>query len=264
MRQIISLKNDIDNQPTGTRAKWHEDVKYINAYAPTSGVAKIFKHYWKNVKIHSFLQEHVVLADDFENVENVATDNDEKSDDGKQTDNNEILDKNNTDENNNKTDKNNNPAQKLEVVVFSHGLLGNRFMYSMICQEIASQGYLVAAIEHRDNSASLSFEIDMHGKETPVEYIKHPVAKAGEFHEESFVFRNKQVEKRTSELRYACEVIKKLNQQGMPNFYPHTICAQICDEFHNGVPRSTVEGFQNHTKDICISLSIYRLHSAGK
>ena len=108
--------------------------------------------------------------------------------------------------------------EKMDVVVFSHGLVGNRFVYSMTCQEIASQGYLVAAVEHRDGSASLSFEVDEKGKFTPVEYVKHPITKAGEFDEESFILRNKQVEKRTDELKYVCETVKTLNKQGLPNF----------------------------------------------
>jgi platelet-activating factor acetylhydrolase len=34
------------------------------------------------------------------------------------------------------------------------GLGGNRFMYSTICGELASQGYAVFAVEHTDGSAS--------------------------------------------------------------------------------------------------------------
>ncbi|KAI7836449.1 hypothetical protein COHA_009666 [Chlorella ohadii] len=44
--------------------------------------------------------------------------------------------------------------QQLPLVVFSHGLGGNRFLYSIICSELASQGYLVLAVEHNDGSAS--------------------------------------------------------------------------------------------------------------
>lgn len=45
----------------------------------------------------------------------------------------------------------NDPAQ-FPVVVFSHGLAGNRLAYSQLCSEIASQGIVVACIEHRDGS----------------------------------------------------------------------------------------------------------------
>ncbi|EFJ50670.1 hypothetical protein VOLCADRAFT_120568 [Volvox carteri f. nagariensis] len=50
-----------------------------------------------------------------------------------------------------------NPAAApglLPVVVFSHGLAGTRNAYSSICIELASQGYVVVALEHSDGSAS--------------------------------------------------------------------------------------------------------------
>lgn len=37
----------------------------------------------------------------------------------------------------------------IPLVIFSHGLAGIRTTYSTICTEIASHGYIVAAIEHR-------------------------------------------------------------------------------------------------------------------
>lgn len=43
---------------------------------------------------------------------------------------------------------------KFPVVVFSHGLCGTRTMYSIICSELASHGYVVFALEHADGSAS--------------------------------------------------------------------------------------------------------------
>jgi len=161
--------------PNGTQANWHENTDYITSYAPTSGIAKLLKHYWKNVKTNGFFQEHgIQLASDFLN------------------------------------------GDKLEAVVFSHGLVGNRFMYSMTCEEIASHGYLVAAVEHRDGSASLSFEIDENLERKRVEYVKHPIKY--DFDAEIFKVRNLQAEKRTEELKNVCEVLKTLGEKGLPNY----------------------------------------------
>ncbi|XP_054720885.1 platelet-activating factor acetylhydrolase-like [Uloborus diversus] len=49
------------------------------------------------------------------------------------------------------------PGQRFPVLVFSHGLGGCRTSYTTICLEMASQGYVVAAVEHRDYSACMSF-----------------------------------------------------------------------------------------------------------
>lgn len=43
---------------------------------------------------------------------------------------------------------------RLPVVIFSHGLGGQRGVYSIICAELASHGYIVFAIEHADGTAS--------------------------------------------------------------------------------------------------------------
>lgn len=38
---------------------------------------------------------------------------------------------------------------KFPVIVFSHGISGNRLCYSTYCSSLASYGFVVVAIEHR-------------------------------------------------------------------------------------------------------------------
>ena len=47
-------------------------------------------------------------------------------------------------------------GDQFPVVVFSHGLGTSFFIYSAICIDIASNGYVVAAVEHKDQSACIA------------------------------------------------------------------------------------------------------------
>ncbi|KAK2596946.1 hypothetical protein N8I77_012826 [Diaporthe amygdali] len=46
---------------------------------------------------------------------------------------------------------------KFPVVVLSHGLGGSRTMYSSVCGDLASYGFVVVAMEHRDGSGARSY-----------------------------------------------------------------------------------------------------------
>ena len=78
----------------------------------------------------------------------------------------------------------------MRLVVFSHGLAGTRNMYAALASALASQGYLVAAVEHRDGSASYTA---IHGK--------HGVTHKPYVHTDgNFAWRLEQIGKRVAEL----------------------------------------------------------------
>jgi hypothetical protein len=49
---------------------------------------------------------------------------------------------------------------KFPVVIFSHGISGNRLCYSAICASLASYGFVVVALEHRDRSCCWTFALE--------------------------------------------------------------------------------------------------------
>lgn len=100
---------------------------------------------------------------------------------------------------------------KLKTVVFSHGLGGTRFFYTTICCELASYGYVVIALEHRDDSPSMTyyFESPDKVKRNEPTWVKFRRVNVG--HPSHFTERKQQVEKRASECIRALNVLEDLD-----------------------------------------------------
>ena len=111
------------------------------------------------------------------------------------------------------TNEPNTSDKKFPCVVFSHGLGGSRCVYSSFCLELASYGYIVAAVEHRDKSASATYYL----KENPSSFQDPqwiPYHKLTE-NEDEFQLRNSQVHQRAKECMQTLNFLEQLNE-GQP------------------------------------------------
>ncbi|CAM9457447.1 unnamed protein product [Ascophyllum nodosum] len=94
---------------------------------------------------------------------------------------------------------------KRPLVIFSHGLGGNRAMYSTYAAEIASHGYVLIALEHNDASGSSCLFPD--GRVTGYERPPNPrVFNAPE----NRTFRHAQLERRGREIKLVRDQLAKL------------------------------------------------------
>jgi platelet-activating factor acetylhydrolase len=107
---------------------------------------------------------------------------------------------------------------KLPVIVFSHGLGGCRMVYSTTCIDVASHGLLVAAVEHKDQSACISLARVPGGPWVPrgkySDYIDQWIPYKDFEFEKEFKFRNDQVNIRSSEVSQSLDVLQVLNDGG--------------------------------------------------
>lgn len=58
------------------------------------------------------------------------------------------------------------------MIIFSHGVGCSRLMYTHICGELASRGYLVAAVEHRDGTGPAATVTNDQGDEKDIEFLR--------------------------------------------------------------------------------------------
>ncbi|NXK35985.1 PAFA2 acetylhydrolase, partial [Piprites chloris] len=91
------------------------------------------------------------------------------------------------------------------LIIFSHGLGAFRTLYSSICTELASWGFVVAALEHRDHSAATTYFCTAEaGREEWIPFQRVPQG------QKEFYFRNKQVHQRAEECVRALQLFKDI------------------------------------------------------
>lgn len=100
-------------------------------------------------------------------------------------------------------------VDKKPLIIFSHGLGGFRTVYSALCMQLASHGFLVAALEHRDGSACATYHF---GEPTnaPVKEVWVPFNKV-EVGTKEFYLRNYQLHQRANECVRVMHVLRDIN-----------------------------------------------------
>ncbi|KAG8451308.1 hypothetical protein GDO86_003504 [Hymenochirus boettgeri] len=100
---------------------------------------------------------------------------------------------------------------KKPLIIFSHGLGAFRSMYSALCMELASNGFLVAVLEHRDGSACATYHFtDPAQTDTPLQEVWVPFRKV-EVGTKEFYLRNYQLHHRANECVRAMRILKDIN-----------------------------------------------------
>lgn len=87
------------------------------------------------------------------------------------------------------------------VIVFSHGLHAYRTIYSGICCDLASHGFVVASVEHKDQSACVTFNRSPPPGVVKGDYNSYTNQWIPALREQlnNFPLRNKQVRRRPGE-----------------------------------------------------------------
>jgi platelet-activating factor acetylhydrolase len=94
------------------------------------------------------------------------------------------------------------------VTVFSHGLAGSRNAYSYVCGDLASNGMIVIALDHRDGSSPIQY---VRATATTEPHILDPVKISHEPSPEVYEGRDKQLRIRLWEISVAYEALMKID-----------------------------------------------------
>ncbi|VDP27842.1 unnamed protein product [Heligmosomoides polygyrus] len=109
--------------------------------------------------------------------------------------------------------------QKLvfPVVIFSHGLSGCRHFYSTYCASLASNGFIVAAVEHSDYSACWTYKLIPDSVSGRLKERQFPIRIVDKDDKRLYKIRNQQLNKRVSECVKALHVLEEINLGQLPS-----------------------------------------------
>ncbi|NWU92014.1 PAFA2 acetylhydrolase, partial [Upupa epops] len=108
------------------------------------------------------------------------------------------------------------------LIIFSHGLGAFRTVYSSLCSELASWGFVVVALEHRDHSASTTYFLTEAGQEEWIPYQRVPQG------QKEFYFRKKQVHQRAEECVRALRLFQDISSgESVPNVLPQDFSLSV-------------------------------------
>ncbi|VEN59171.1 unnamed protein product [Callosobruchus maculatus] len=104
---------------------------------------------------------------------------------------------------------------KLKCIIISHGLGSCRFLYSAVCYDLASYGYLVICLEHKDRSACFTYyyatkEDAQKDKKTEIHFKHVPLGK------NHYTERNQQIKIKANECSKAIDFVLQLNKGTAP------------------------------------------------
>ncbi|CAG9830687.1 unnamed protein product [Diabrotica balteata] len=105
--------------------------------------------------------------------------------------------------------------EDMKCIILSHGLGGSRYIYSKICYDLASHGFLVACIEHRDKSSSCTYyyESQDNAEKDLKTYVDFEHIPLGGSHLRE---RQQQIQHRMAECLRAINFIVQLNSGIVP------------------------------------------------
>ncbi|WRT63329.1 uncharacterized protein IL334_000234 [Kwoniella shivajii] len=104
---------------------------------------------------------------------------------------------------------------KWPLIIFSHGVGCSRLMYTHICGELASRGYVVAAVEHRDGTGPSAKITSEDGKERDVDFLRWtdldwPDRPADDQPKDDNTLRHDQLKIRMVEMESTIDIIRKI------------------------------------------------------